>query len=126
MRFPCFKTQYMGHIHDDSRLSLLYNATDVMVVSSMIEYLPQTATEVQACGTLVVAFETTGLVDIVAHKGNGFLVEEFDSNILAKGIKWYLNNLNRKCINSNDDFHENISVITGLRKIYNSVKYQRI
>ncbi|MEL4300475.1 glycosyltransferase family 4 protein [Shewanella xiamenensis] len=87
-----FKTQWLGHINDDTTLVLLYNAATLMVVPSRKENLPQTATEAQACGTPVVAFNCTGLIDVVEHQQTGYLVEAYDSKDMAAGLQWILEN----------------------------------
>ena len=89
------KVHYMGVMQDETSLALLYSAADVMVVPSIQESFGQTASEALACGCPVVAFETSGLLDIVDHKVNGFLVSEFDSKKLAFGINWVLENKER-------------------------------
>jgi len=90
-----YPIHWMGHLHDDPTLALLYNAADVVVVPSRQENLPQSGTEAHACGTPVVAFNVTGLVDIVRHKETGFLAKPFDTSDLANGIIWVLDNKER-------------------------------
>lgn len=85
------KTHYLGHLHDDVSLRILYNAADLMVVPSLQEAFGQTASESLSCGTPVVAFGATGLLDIVDHKINGYLASPFDTRDLANGIDWILN-----------------------------------
>ena len=77
-------------LYDDVTLALLYSAADVAVVPSRQENLPQSGTEAQACGCPVVAFNTTGLRDVVEHGQTGYLAEAYSSDDLAKGIKWVL------------------------------------
>jgi glycosyltransferase involved in cell wall biosynthesis len=84
------RTHYLGRLHDDVTLRVLYSAADVMVVPSLQEAFGQTASEAMACGTPVVAFGATGLLDIVDHQENGYLAEPFDVKDLAKGIDWVL------------------------------------
>ncbi|WP_188007792.1 glycosyltransferase [Photobacterium damselae] len=86
--------KFIGHLNDDVTLTLFYNAIDVMVVPSKQEAFGQTASEAQACGTPVVAFNTTGLIDVVEHKVTGYLAEPFNVNDLANGIEWVLLNTN--------------------------------
>lgn len=81
---------WMGHLHDDSSLALLYSAADVMVIPSRQESFGQTGSEAHACGCPVVAFNTTGLKDVVEHGKTGYLAESFNSNDLAEGIEWVL------------------------------------
>ena len=83
---------YLGKLTDEVALVLFYNAIDVMVVPSRQENLPQTATESQSCGTPVVAFNTTGLPDVIIHKVTGYLVKPFDTDDLAFGIRWCIDN----------------------------------
>jgi len=95
------ETRYVGKLSDDISLSVLYSAADVMVVPSKYEAFGQTASESFACGTPVVAFNTSGLKDIIDHKINGFLAKPYDSMELAEGISWVLSDparLNQLCI----------------------------
>ena len=85
-----FPTHYYGNLHDDYSLALLYSAADVMVVPSVQEALGQTATEACACGTPVVAFDNSGLRDVVDHQQNGYLARGLNTDDLARGIYWVL------------------------------------
>lgn len=86
---------WMGHVSDDATLALLYSAADVTVVPSRQENLPQSGTEAHACGCPVVAFNCTGLPDVVAHGETGYLAEPYGSEDLAKGIHWVLEDSER-------------------------------
>lgn len=88
-------THWMGHINDDVTLALLYSAADVMVVPSRQENLPQSATEAQACGCPVVAFNCTGIPDVVEHKKTGYLATAYNVEDLAQGILWVLSDVDR-------------------------------
>lgn len=96
---PCklpFHTRWMGHVQDDATLALLYNAADVMVVPSRQDNLPQTATEPQACGCPVAAFDCTGLRDAVVHRETGYLARAFDVEDMAEGLNWILGDAERR------------------------------
>jgi glycosyltransferase involved in cell wall biosynthesis len=86
---------WMGHLNDDATLALLYSAGDVMVVPSRQEAFGQTGSEAQACGCPVVAFDCTGLQDVVEHRITGYLATPFDTVDLANGIKWVIENKKR-------------------------------
>jgi glycosyltransferase involved in cell wall biosynthesis len=90
--FPVHQT---GRIHDDVSLVTLYNAIDVLVVPSRLESFGQTASEAMSCGTPVVAFRTSGLLDVVDHCENGFLAEPYHPESLAVGIRWILGHKDR-------------------------------
>ena len=62
-----------------------------MIIPSRIDNLPNTALESLMCSTPVVAFRTSGLVDIIDHKENGYLQKPFDIDDLHNGIEWILN-----------------------------------
>jgi glycosyltransferase involved in cell wall biosynthesis len=91
-----FKTIYTGHLHDDVTLALVYSASDVMVVPSIQEAFGQTASEAMACGTPVVAFGATGLLDIVDHHETGYLAQPYEADDLAAGIAWVLEDDERR------------------------------
>ena len=40
------------------------------------------------CGTPVVCFKNTSISEIVDHKINGYVVENFNANELKDGIDW--------------------------------------
>ncbi|WP_350914289.1 glycosyltransferase family 4 protein [Providencia huaxiensis] len=86
-----FETRWLGHIHDDTTLVTLYNAATVMVVPSKQEAFGQTASEAQSCGTPVVAFNTTGLKDIIEHLKTGYLATPFEPFDMCKGIEYVIN-----------------------------------
>jgi len=90
-----FKVHYLGHFNDDLSLSLAYSAGDVMIVPSLQESFGQTASEALACGTPVVTFNATGLKDIIDHEQNGYLAQPYNSEDLAQGITWVLQNHDR-------------------------------
>nr|WP_304220101.1 glycosyltransferase family 4 protein [Fredinandcohnia onubensis] len=85
-----FKTINIGKINDEKKLTLLYSAAEVMCVPSIQESFGQTALESIACGTPVVSFKTSGLLDIIDHKINGFTAKSYDVREFARGIQWLL------------------------------------
>lgn len=96
------KVHYLGRLHDDISLRLLYNAADVMVVPSLQENLSNVIMEAMACGTPVVSFNIGGNADLIEHQQNGYLAKPFDCEELAHGISWVLNspNYSELCENS--------------------------
>jgi glycosyltransferase involved in cell wall biosynthesis len=89
-----FKTHYVGKVNKDMDLASLYNSADVMLAPSLQEAFGQTASEAMACNVPVVAFKTTGLMDIINHRQNGYLAKAFCTTDLKNGIEWVLNNKN--------------------------------
>jgi glycosyltransferase involved in cell wall biosynthesis len=66
-----------------------------MVVPSRQESFGQTASEAHCCGTPVLAFDVTGLSDIIVHQQTGYLAKAFDPIDLAKGLVWILDDETR-------------------------------
>jgi len=89
------KTRYMGILHDDVALALLYAAADVFVLTSTQDNLPNTIMEAFACGIPAVAFNVGGIPDMIEHKANGYLSNPLDSNDIANGISWVLESPDR-------------------------------
>lgn len=87
LKFPII---YLGPLNDSVSLRAAYCSCNSFVVPSRIESFGQTASEAQACGIPVVAFNSTGLQTTIAHKTTGYLAEPFDVNDLANGIMWSL------------------------------------
>jgi len=85
-----FPTHYVGYLHDDPSLVLLYSAADAMVVPSRYEGFGQTVSESLACGTPVVAFDATGPSDIVDHRETGWLATPYEVEDFARGVAWVL------------------------------------
>ncbi len=96
---------YLGHLHDDVSLALLYAAADVMVTPSRQDNLPNTVVESLACGTPVVAFDIGGMPDMIEHHINGYLAKPFNTSDLAAGINRVLSDKNHHkelCINARE------------------------
>lgn len=81
---------YLGKISDEHTLSLLYSASDVMLVPSIQENLANTILESLSCGTPVAAFNIGGNSDMIDHKINGYLASPFSTDDLTAGIKYLI------------------------------------
>jgi glycosyltransferase involved in cell wall biosynthesis len=90
------ETYFLGRINGDKALSSVYAAADVMVVPSTQDNMPLTIIEAMACGTPCVAFNIGGMPDLIDHKINGYLADPFQSDDLAKGIEWVLEDDQRR------------------------------
>ncbi|MDD3037277.1 glycosyltransferase [Bacteroides sp.] len=81
---------FMGRLHDDYSLMLLYNAADVLVAPSLADNYPNVILEAMACGLPVVGFNTGGIPELVEHQVTGYLANKEDSSDLCTGINWIL------------------------------------
>lgn len=88
----------LGRLRDDARLVAAYAAADVFVAPSRSENLPNTVIEALACGTPAVAFDVSGLADVVLHQHCGYLARPFDSEELAQGLLWITGEVQRHAV----------------------------
>lgn len=80
----------LGMIQAQEELALVYGASDVFVIPSLEDNLPNTVMESLACGTPVAGFETGGIPEMVGHLEQGYIAPQGDSRKLAEGIYWIL------------------------------------
>lgn len=92
MQFEHISVHFIGYVSDTELLVMLYNLADVMVVPSLTENLSCAIMESLSCATPVCCFDIGGNGDMVEHKVNGYLAKEKDSDDLARGIRWCLDN----------------------------------
>ena len=85
-----FPIHYLGHLSNDVDMQMAYSAADVLVAPSIQEVFGQTASEAHACACPAVAFEGTGLADVIEHQKTGYLARLGDVEDLAAGISWVL------------------------------------
>ncbi len=72
----------------------IYRQCDIVLSSSHFETLPTTLIEGQAAGCLAVAFDHGGQKDIIDHRQNGYLAHYPDTDDLANGLEWAINESN--------------------------------
>ncbi|MDL2123078.1 MAG: glycosyltransferase family 4 protein [Deltaproteobacteria bacterium] len=89
------KKHYFGTLYDDISISLLFTACDVFAAPSIEDNLPLTVMEALSCGTPCVAFDIGGMPDMIEHKINGYLAKSFETEDLANGINWVLEDKTR-------------------------------
>lgn len=71
---------------DDESLRLLYRQSHLLILPSMVDNLPQVATEAMACGTPVLAFNNSGPGTFVKHGENGLLAEGLSPESMAEQL----------------------------------------
>jgi len=94
------KSHYFGYIQDDMSLAMIYSAADIMVVPSIEEAFGQTASESLACGTPVVAFNATGLKDLVTHQEDGYLAKPVSKRELTTTVNYFISEEARLAISA--------------------------
>lgn len=80
----------MDTIFEREKLVSLYNAAEMVLVPSIHESFGQVAAESLSCGIPVLAFDTTGLKDVIDHKINGYLARKYNVEDLINGFNWII------------------------------------
>ncbi|MBD0726670.1 hypothetical protein B6A10_15980 [Flavobacterium sp. L1I52] len=92
----------IGKIDDLSFLNRVYCAADLVVVPSYFETFGQVAVEAISCGVPVIAFKTSGLIDIIIDNFNGFLCKPFCIKDMGEKILFALSlNWNSEAMRNN-------------------------
>jgi len=87
-----------GHV-DEDKIIEFYNASDVTILSSIEDNLPNVILESFSCGTPIVGFKIGGLPDMIEDNYNGYTVELGDIKGLADSIHKILDgkDLSKNC-----------------------------
>ena len=70
---------YLGNLHDDVSLLVLYSAADMMIVPILQENLSNAIMELLSCGTPVIGFDIGRKLDLIEHEKNGYLAKPFEA-----------------------------------------------
>ena len=112
-------TKFKVFFNSHKKLIKLYSACDLLIAPSIQEAFGQVALEASSCNLPTVAFDKTGLADIISHKKNGYLAKFHDIKDFAKGVDWFLKKNNKKINNKIRKYVENkfsINLITNKYK----------
>jgi glycosyltransferase involved in cell wall biosynthesis len=81
-----YQVEQVGFVNNDRFMAQLYSAADLFVNASQMETFGQVYSEAMACGVPQVAFDNTGVRDVVRHEKTGYLARNRDAADLAEGI----------------------------------------
>jgi glycosyltransferase involved in cell wall biosynthesis len=82
-------TLQLGPLNSPRLQSLFYSALDVFATPSRVETFGNTAMEAMACETPIVAYATSGLMDVVADGETGLLERDIGSvSGLVRMLQW--------------------------------------
>jgi glycosyltransferase involved in cell wall biosynthesis len=65
----------LGHYRDEASQIMAYNAADYLVVPSISDNSPNVIAEAHKCGLPTIAFENTGVTEMVRHGYNGYIAK---------------------------------------------------
>jgi glycosyltransferase involved in cell wall biosynthesis/GT2 family glycosyltransferase len=76
----------LGYLERDEDVRSAYAASDMLVLTSMEDNLPNIMLEAMSCGTPVIGFDTGGIPDVVENGVSGMVVTRGRVDLLGKAI----------------------------------------
>lgn len=76
----------LGTIRNDSRLSIIYSAADLLILASREDNLPNIMLEAMSCATPVVSFAIGGVPDVILNGIEGRLIPPFEVASMASAV----------------------------------------
>jgi glycosyltransferase involved in cell wall biosynthesis len=120
-----FNVKALGSLDNTNNLVDAYNASDVFVIPSLEDNLPNTVLESLSCGTPIVGFNTGGVSEMVIHKQQGYIC--YNVQGLADGVNYVLGSHDRLSISARNRALSNYSnkvvssmYINAYQKLLNS------
>lgn len=122
---PGIKTYDLGYQSDPHHIAQIYAASDVFVLPSLSENLPNTIMEALACGIPSVGFNVGGIPEMIDHQTNGYVAGLRDTADLAAGIRFCLDDnhwqqLSDAAITKVESCYSMQSVAQRFIELYNS------
>ena len=76
----------LGYLETVEEISKAYQVSDLFVLPSLEDNLPNTMLESMSCGTPVLGFDTGGITDVIIDGVNGFIATEKNATSLSRKI----------------------------------------
>ncbi len=116
----------LGYVADEHKIVSIYNSSDVYVLPSLEDNLPNTIMESMACGVPSVGFRVGGIPEMIDHRSTGYLANFKDSSDLAEGIRWVLEDadsskLKEACLRKVTRNYSQQSVAMKYIEVYNEL-----
>lgn len=103
----------LGKVYDERLMSLIYSASDLFVIPSVQDNLPNTVLESLGCGTPVVGFPVGGIPEMINSGVNGLLCSEISVPALVETLESFISNIgnyDRVSISKNTQQKYNLNV----------------
>jgi len=115
---------FLGYVSSSEELAKIYSEADAYVITSIEDNLPNTIIESHICGTPVVGFKTSGILNMIQDGITGTLVDTIDGKAIADGIHKTLKMKEEQKFSSQDiidwsqEYYSEERVVNEYNKIY--------
>ena len=121
-----FKNIHLGYLPTRKTMSVAYRLADISVCTTLSDAGPMMVTESCMNETPVLAFDSSIAIDLVKNYETGYLVENFDVNILAKEIYNFLFKVNLEEISKKAriralEFHDKKIILNNWNKLFDTL-----
>ena len=115
---------YIGSLSSETDMRVLYNAADVMLVPSKQESFGLTTEEAMSCGTPVVVYNNTGMVDMIQHRISGYVAQRGNIDDFVCGVKACIDNkeLGRNARKMIEEQFDGDKTVLEYISLYNRIK----
>ena len=103
----------LGFITDDNVLSYVYNISNVLIMPSREEAFGQVMAESLLCGTPVIGFSTSGIIDFIINDFNGYIVKD-------KSPKSLHDIINKFILSYNDNIYDRFLISDHIKQYINN------
>jgi glycosyltransferase involved in cell wall biosynthesis len=115
----------LGKVKEPEAMAIAYCASDVFILPSLEDNLPNTIIESLMCGTPVIAFNNGGISELVENDKNGFISELISVKSLQKNIIKFIDDetsfdKNLIATNAKEKYDENIQAI-NYKKLFENI-----
>jgi len=93
-----FPVKNFHFIRSQETITEIFSASDLFVIPSLEDNLPNIIMESLACGTPVVSFNTGGIPQMIDHLNTGYVADYKSPDDLANGINWCLTEADKQLI----------------------------
>lgn len=107
-----------------SQLNLFYNASDLVLLTSLSESFSLTTVEAMACQKPVLSFKCGGVENIIQHKKNGFLIDLNSWEQFQEGLDFIFSNYQNLKKQTYKDYQNNYTfnkMIQEYLKLYQKI-----
>ncbi len=105
-------TTHFGLVSNESMIVKIYNMSDIFVLLSTKDNLPQTALEAGMCGLPIISLNTGGVKEIIKNNFNGNVLTSINEYKLKKIMENYIDKKNLKNLK--------IKIRENAKKIYST------